>query len=113
MQKSSKNKVKYPWWAGNARFINLSGTFLVAHIAHAAIVCFAAGALILWEMARYSPTQPMYEQRLFLLPRLATQGWGVLNHQVIDTQPYFRCSYPTYCTGNPSDEGSYDSLGWC
>jgi len=90
MQTSSKNKVKYPWWAGNARFIHLSGTFLVAHIAHAAIVCFGVGALILWEIVRYSPTQPMYEQRLFFLPRLATQGWGVLNNQAIDTQPYFR-----------------------
>ncbi|OKH21521.1 chlorophyll A-B-binding protein [Chroogloeocystis siderophila] len=90
MQTSSKNKVKHPWWAGNARFINLSGTFLVAHIAHAAIVCFGVGAWILWEIARYSPTQPMYEQKLFWLPRLATQGWGVLNNQAIDTQPYFR-----------------------
>lgn len=33
----------YTWWSGNARFIQLSGKFLGAHIAH-------GGLILLWTV---------------------------------------------------------------
>ncbi len=80
----------FAWWSGNARLINLSGKLLGAHVAHAGLIVFWAGAMCLFEVSHFVPEKPMYEQGLILLPHLASQGWGVgAGGEVINTFPYF------------------------
>jgi len=89
MNASNQTQEHHPWWAGNARLTDLSNTFIVAHVAHAALIMLWAGAFTLFELAVYSPAEPMYTQGLILLPHLAAEGWGIgANGAVVDTFPW-------------------------
>merc|ERR1711972_1233432 len=68
--------------AGNARLINLSGKLLGAHVAHARLIVFWAGAINLFEVAHFVPEKPIYEQGLILLPHLASLGFGGVFHSL-------------------------------
>ena len=80
----------FAWWAGNARLINLSGKLLGAHVSHAGLIVFWAGAMTLFEVAHFTPEKPMYEQGFILLPHIASLGWGVgAGGEVISIFPFF------------------------
>jgi photosystem II CP43 chlorophyll apoprotein len=78
------------WLIGNARLTNLSGQLLGAHVAHAGLIMFWAGAIAVSETLRYVPNLSMADQDMILLPHLAALGWGVgKGGVVVDTYPYF------------------------
>ena len=68
----------FAWWAGNARLINLSGKLLGAHVAHAGLIVFWAGAMNLFEVAHFVPEKPMdmglaQVERLLILSLILSQ----------------------------------------
>ena len=90
MDASNQTQGGHPWWAGNARFIDLSNTFIVAHVAQAALIMLWAGLFTLFELAVYSPDAPLYTQGLILLPHLASEGWGLgAGGAVVSTYTWF------------------------
>jgi photosystem II CP43 chlorophyll apoprotein len=81
---------KFSWWSGNARFIELSGKFLGAHIAHASLMMFWAGATTLFELSHYVPEKPLYEQGFIVLPHLATLAYcSGPGGEICDTYAFF------------------------
>ncbi|NET08884.1 MAG: chlorophyll a/b binding light-harvesting protein [Merismopedia sp. SIO2A8] len=90
LQSSATTDFEQAWWVGNSRLTDLSGRLLGAHVAHAGLIVFWAGAVTLLEISRFVPDLPITDQGLLLLPRLANLGWGVgIDGLVVDTYPYF------------------------
>ena len=81
---------KYPWWSGNSRFITLSGKYLGAHIAHAALIMFWAGSITLFELSHLVFEKPLFEQGFILVPHLVNLGFGCgLGLELVDTYSIF------------------------
>jgi len=80
----------YAWYVGNARLINLSGRLLGAHIAHAGLIVFWAGAMMLFEVSHFTMDKPMWEQGLICMPHVAMFGYGIgPGGEVTDVWPFF------------------------
>ena len=80
----------YSWWSGNARFIELSGKFLGAHVVYAGLIMFWSGSMCLFEVSHYILEKPLYEQGFILLPHLAALAFGVgPGGQVVDIYSFF------------------------
>lgn len=90
MQTYGNPDVSYGWWAGNSRLASSSGLFISAHVGHAGLISVWAGGFTLFELGRYTPNFPMWEQGFVLLPHLAAEGIGMgAGGVIVDPQTIF------------------------
>ena len=103
---------KYSWWSGNTRFIELSGKFLGAHLAHSALIMLWAASMSLFEVSHYVQEKPLYEQGLILIPHLATLGISVgPGGEITQVYSYFVVGVlHLISSGIPSIGGLYHSV---
>ena len=90
---ASLGSTRFAWWSGNSRFLETSGSFLAAHLAHAGLISFWAGSMCLFEVSHFVFERPLYEQGGILLPHLTTLGIGVGGGGDV-TRPF-----PFFCIG--------------
>ncbi len=76
MQTYGNPNPTYGWWVGNSVVTNKSSRFIGSHVAHTGLIAFNAGAITLFELARFDPSLPMGHQGLIFLPHLASLGIG-------------------------------------
>jgi len=76
---------RYAWWSGNARFTELSGKYLGAHISHASIIVLWSGSMSLFELSHYICEKPFYEQGFIVIPHLSTLGLEIQSGGDIST----------------------------
>jgi len=76
MQSYGNPNPSYGWWVGNSGVTSKSSRFIGSHVAHTGLICFAAGANTLWELARFDPSVPMGYQGMVSIPHLASIGIG-------------------------------------
>jgi photosystem II CP43 chlorophyll apoprotein len=76
-RKASLRSTRFAWWSGNARFIESSGSFVGAHVAHAGLISFWAGSMALFEVSHFVFERPLYEQGGILLPHMSTLAVAV------------------------------------
>jgi photosystem II CP43 chlorophyll apoprotein len=68
----------------------LSGKFLGAHLAHAALIMFWAGSMSVFELSHFVPVKPLYEQGFILLPHLASLALATgPGGEITDIYSYF------------------------
>ena len=108
---------KYAWWSGNARFIELSGKFLGAHLVHTALILVWAGTMSLFELSHFIPEKPLYEQGFILLPHLFELGGNLYSHFIISILHLISAGilalggiYHAIVGGERLEETSYSSL---
>jgi photosystem II CP43 chlorophyll apoprotein len=90
----------FAWWAGNARLINLSGKLLGAHVAHAGLIVFWAGAMNLLGYGvgpggEVIDTFPYFVSGVLHLISSAVLGFGGVYHSLIGPETLEE-SYPFF-----------------
>jgi len=66
-----------------ARFIELSGKFLGAHLVHTALILVWAETMSMIELSHFILEKPLYEQGFILLPHLFELGGNLYSHFII------------------------------
>ena len=90
VEKRTLARSQYSWWSGNGRFIDLSGKFLGAHVAHSGLIMFWSGSMTIFEVSHYIKEKPLYEQGFILIPHLATLAYGIgPGGEILSTYQFF------------------------
>ena len=90
VEKRTLTRSQYSWWSGNGRFIDLSGKFLGAHVAHSGLIMFWSGSMTLFEVSHFLKEKSLFEQGFILIPHLTTLALGAgPGGDVTSVYPFF------------------------